>query len=219
MRTSGNEHKSHHRSYSQKQARSLGGQFRNQLNSLLQSISKTQSHFIRTVKPNVEKACSILDRPLLMRQLTTSGVMDTIRVRQMGYDCHVLQSDFLNSYKLLLSIEEKQALVHDSVPLHDLCKQVINRLAPELESAAYQLGNVALLLVFLLLPFVFVLVFFPPRVQPRPRRGHLHAQSTPRWKAGEDETRRILPTEKTGFAVCDPAGVTSTVELQSPHDY
>ncbi|XP_031721181.1 unconventional myosin-VIIb-like isoform X1 [Anarrhichthys ocellatus] len=85
-----------------KQAATLSGQFRQSLDSLMKALSACQPFFIRCFKPNNEKQSKAFDRELCMRQLRYSGMMDTIRIRKLGYPIRHTFEDFLKRYRVLL---------------------------------------------------------------------------------------------------------------------
>ncbi|CAJ1071655.1 unconventional myosin-VIIa-like [Xyrichtys novacula] len=85
-----------------KQVPTLSGQFRQSLDSLMKALSACQPFFIRCFKPNNEKQSKLFDRELCMRQLRYSGMMDTIRIRKLGYPIRHTFKDFLTRYRVLL---------------------------------------------------------------------------------------------------------------------
>lgn len=85
-----------------KQMPTLSGQFRQSLDSLMKALSACQPYFIRCFKPNNEKQSERFDRELCMRQLRYSGMMDTIRIRKLGYPIRHTFEEFLKRYRVLL---------------------------------------------------------------------------------------------------------------------
>ncbi|KAI3375240.1 hypothetical protein L3Q82_021746, partial [Scortum barcoo] len=85
-----------------KQMPTLSGQFRQSLDSLMKALSSCQPFFIRCFKPNNDKKCELFDRELCMRQLRYSGMMDTIRIRGLGYPIRHTFQEFLKRYRVLL---------------------------------------------------------------------------------------------------------------------
>jgi len=81
-----------------KKMESLCMQFRSQLNRLVESIERTDTHFVRCIKPNLRKRAGLFDSPMVLRQLRTSGVMDAIRVRQAAYPNRATIPDFLRRF-------------------------------------------------------------------------------------------------------------------------
>ncbi|XP_017275826.1 unconventional myosin-VIIa [Kryptolebias marmoratus] len=85
-----------------KQVPTLTAQFRLSLDSLMKALSACQPFFIRCFKPNNEKQSEAFDRELCMRQLRYSGMMDTIRIRKLGYPVRHTFEDFLTRYRVFL---------------------------------------------------------------------------------------------------------------------
>nr|XP_015812974.2 unconventional myosin-VIIa [Nothobranchius furzeri] len=85
-----------------KQVPTLSGQFRLSLDTLMKALSACQPFFIRCFKPNNDKQSEMFDRELCLRQLRYSGMMDTIRIRKLGYPVRHTFEDFLNRYRVLL---------------------------------------------------------------------------------------------------------------------
>ncbi|XP_051274407.1 unconventional myosin-VIIa-like isoform X3 [Dicentrarchus labrax] len=85
-----------------KQVVTLSGQFRQSLDSLMKALSACHPFFIRCFKPNNDKQSKLFDRELCMRQLRYSGMMDTIRIRKLGYPIRHTFGDFLKRYRVLL---------------------------------------------------------------------------------------------------------------------
>ncbi|XP_029309255.1 LOW QUALITY PROTEIN: unconventional myosin-VIIb-like [Cottoperca gobio] len=87
---------------SRKQVATLSAQFRQSLDSLMKALSACQPFFIRCFKPNNEKQSEVFDRELCIRQLRYSGMIDTIRIRKLGYPIRHTFGDFLQRYRVLL---------------------------------------------------------------------------------------------------------------------
>uniref|UniRef100_A0A674CKP7 Unconventional myosin-VIIa-like n=1 Tax=Salmo trutta TaxID=8032 RepID=A0A674CKP7_SALTR len=85
-----------------KQVSTLSGQFRQSLDSLMKALSICQPHFIRCFKPNDNKKSMCFDRNLCIRQLRYSGMIDTIRIRKLGYPIRHTFKQFLQRYRVLL---------------------------------------------------------------------------------------------------------------------
>lgn len=68
--------------------------FREQLSSLLTTLSSTQAHFIRCVKPNNDKNSNFFDSQVVRNQLKYLGVLEVIRIRKSGYAIRRFFRDF-----------------------------------------------------------------------------------------------------------------------------
>ncbi|KAK2831780.1 hypothetical protein Q7C36_016866 [Tachysurus vachellii] len=80
----------------------LIGQFRQSLDKLMTTLSMCQPFFIRCFKPNDTKLSMVFDRDLCTQQLRYSGVLETIKVRKLGYPIQHKFKDFLGRYRVLL---------------------------------------------------------------------------------------------------------------------
>ncbi|KAK7945068.1 hypothetical protein WMY93_000796 [Mugilogobius chulae] len=85
-----------------KQVQTLSGQFRQSLDSLMKALSACQPYFVRCFKPNNDKQSEFFDRELCVRQLRYSGMMDTIRIRKLGYPIRHSFVEFLKRYRVFL---------------------------------------------------------------------------------------------------------------------
>uniref|UniRef100_A0A3B3RFJ9 Myosin VIIBb n=1 Tax=Paramormyrops kingsleyae TaxID=1676925 RepID=A0A3B3RFJ9_9TELE len=85
-----------------RQVSTLSGQFRQSLDSLMKTLATCQPHFIRCFKPNIYKKPEIFDRDLCIRQLRYSGMIETIKIRKMGYPIRHTFQEFLQRYRVLL---------------------------------------------------------------------------------------------------------------------
>lgn len=86
----------------EKVAKTLGGQFRNQLIGLVTNLKLTEPHFIRCVKPNHAKKPTQFDGTLALRQLRYAGLFEAIRIRQSGYAYRCTLDAFARQYTILV---------------------------------------------------------------------------------------------------------------------
>ncbi|KAF5880167.1 unconventional myosin-VIIa-like, partial [Clarias magur] len=89
-----------------RQISTLSGQFRQSLDSLMKALSLCQPFFIRCFKPNDNKLSMVFDRDLCMEQLRYSGVLETIKIRKLGYPIQHRFEEFLRRYRVLLKSTE-----------------------------------------------------------------------------------------------------------------
>uniref|UniRef100_A0A8C8MGX3 Myosin VIIBb n=1 Tax=Oncorhynchus tshawytscha TaxID=74940 RepID=A0A8C8MGX3_ONCTS len=104
-----------------KQVSTLSGQFRQSLDSLMKALSICQPHFIRCFKPNDNKKSMCFDRDLCIRQLRYSGMIDTIRIRKLGYPIRHTFKQFLQRYRVLLktTVYESSVTCLHPLPIQD----------------------------------------------------------------------------------------------------
>ncbi|KAG2320269.1 hypothetical protein Bca52824_013482 [Brassica carinata] len=74
---------------------SIGSQFKHQLQSLLESLSTTEPHYIRCVKPNNLLKPEIFENNNILQQLRCGGVMEAIRISCAGYPTRKPFNEFL----------------------------------------------------------------------------------------------------------------------------
>ncbi|KAI3798106.1 hypothetical protein L1987_33375 [Smallanthus sonchifolius] len=64
---------------------SIGSRFKQQLQALLETLSHTEPHYIRCVKPNNLLKPSIFENQNILQQLRCGGVMEAIRISMAGF--------------------------------------------------------------------------------------------------------------------------------------
>nr|DAD36922.1 TPA_asm: hypothetical protein HUJ06_007563 [Nelumbo nucifera] len=80
---------------------SIGSRFKQQLQSLLETLNATDPHYIRCVKPNNLLKPSIFDNNNILQQLRCGGVMEAIRISCAGYPTRRTFSEFLERFSIL----------------------------------------------------------------------------------------------------------------------
>lgn len=83
-------------------AATVSARFSTSLNSLLESMSQCSPWFIRCIKPNNEKKPNLFDTSLVLDQLRYSGILETIKIRKLGYPIRYGFSNFVARYKCLV---------------------------------------------------------------------------------------------------------------------
>ena len=91
-------------------AKTVGSKFRASLASLIVKLNTAEPHFIRCVKPNMEKVADVFTPTLVIQQLTFSGIMEAVRIRQVGYPTRMLWADFCSRYKVMLPRDVQQRM-------------------------------------------------------------------------------------------------------------
>ncbi|XP_015784423.1 myosin-IIIb isoform X3 [Tetranychus urticae] len=82
--------------------------FRFSLMDLLHKLTNGAPHFVRCIKPNDSKLAMTLSREKIAEQLAYTGIMETIKIRQMGFSHRIPFAEFLRRYSFLVfSFEEK----------------------------------------------------------------------------------------------------------------
>ncbi|CAG7874734.1 unnamed protein product [Brassica rapa] len=80
---------------------SIGSQFKQQLQSLLETLSTTEPHYVRCVKPNNVLKPDIFENLNVLHQLRCGGVMEAIRISCAGYPTRKSFSEFLTRFRIL----------------------------------------------------------------------------------------------------------------------
>jgi len=73
---------------------------RESLMKLMNNLHSTHPHFVRCIIPNEIKKSGHSDSPLIMHQLTCNGVLEGIRICQLGLPNKVMYPDFLVRYSI-----------------------------------------------------------------------------------------------------------------------
>ncbi|XP_042045753.1 myosin-6-like [Salvia splendens] len=80
---------------------SIGSRFKQQLQSLLETLSATEPHYVRCIKPNNYLKPSIFENSNVLQQLRCGGVMEAIRISCAGYPTRKTFQEFINRFKIL----------------------------------------------------------------------------------------------------------------------
>jgi len=73
---------------------------RESLMKLMNNLHSTHPHFVRCIIPNEIKKSGHTDAPLVMHQLTCNGVLEGIRICQLGLPNKVVYPDFMVRYSI-----------------------------------------------------------------------------------------------------------------------
>ncbi|KAJ4955072.1 hypothetical protein NE237_011855 [Protea cynaroides] len=80
---------------------SIGSRFKQQLVALLETLSSTEPHYIRCVKPNNVLKPAIFENSNVLQQLRCGGVMEAIRISCAGYPTRRTFCEFLSRFGIL----------------------------------------------------------------------------------------------------------------------
>ncbi|XP_019461246.1 PREDICTED: myosin-6-like [Lupinus angustifolius] len=111
---------------------SIGTRFKQQLISLLETLSATEPHYIRCVKPNNLLKPGIFENKNVLQQLRCGGVMEAIRISCAGYPTRKTFDEFVDRFGLLAP----KALDGRSDEV-TACKRILE----EVELKGYQIGK------------------------------------------------------------------------------
>jgi myosin heavy subunit len=79
----------------------VGSQFHHQLEDLMMARNGTEPHFIRAIKPNMEKVPNKFQGTLSLQQLRYAGVFEAVKIRQTAYPLRYPHLEFLQRYAIL----------------------------------------------------------------------------------------------------------------------
>ncbi|KAJ3623663.1 hypothetical protein Zmor_004340 [Zophobas morio] len=106
----------------------------NSLTTLIDALSKTESHFVRCLKPNAcqsgvfvneERKRKVIDKnnskftlfdgAMVLQQLHASGIVDAVRIAQASYPYKYMYSDFIKKYSILIGPSDPRATLRETV--------------------------------------------------------------------------------------------------------
>ncbi|GMN50399.1 hypothetical protein TIFTF001_019550 [Ficus carica] len=111
---------------------SIGSRFKQQLQQLLETLSSTEPHYIRCVKPNNLLKPAIFENKNVLQQLRCGGVMEAIRISCAGYPTRKPFVEFVDRFGLLAP-----EVLDGSTDEVFACKNLLQRVGLE----GYQIGK------------------------------------------------------------------------------
>ncbi|KAL3850023.1 hypothetical protein ACJIZ3_011905 [Penstemon smallii] len=111
---------------------SIGSRFKQQLQQLLETLSSTEPHYIRCVKPNNLLKPAIFENQNVLQQLRCGGVMEAIRISCAGYPTKRPFFEFVDRFGVLAP----EALVGSTDEVA-VCKKLLDKVGLE----GYQIGK------------------------------------------------------------------------------
>ncbi|XP_076944554.1 myosin-6-like [Bidens hawaiensis] len=111
---------------------SIGTQFRQQLQQLLETLSSTEPHYIRCVKPNNLLKPAMFENHNVLQQLRCGGVLEAIRISCAGYPTRKPFAEFVDRFGILAP----EVLDETSDEIH-ACKRLLKKAGLE----GYQIGK------------------------------------------------------------------------------
>ncbi|KAK3138149.1 hypothetical protein QOZ80_5AG0365180 [Eleusine coracana subsp. coracana] len=80
---------------------SIATRFKSQLQELMETLSSTEPHYIRCIKPNNILKPATFENINVLQQLRCSGVLEAIRISCAGYPTRKIFHDFLCRFRIL----------------------------------------------------------------------------------------------------------------------
>ncbi|XP_076251183.1 unconventional myosin-IXb-like isoform X1 [Rhynchophorus ferrugineus] len=85
-----------------KQPMTVAAQFQQSLHSLMDTLNQANPFFIRCIKSNGHKIPNTFDAETVQRQLRYTGMLETVRIRQAGFNVRLTYDEFIQLYRILL---------------------------------------------------------------------------------------------------------------------
>ncbi|KAK7397333.1 hypothetical protein VNO78_18501 [Psophocarpus tetragonolobus] len=111
---------------------SIGSRFKLQLQQLMETLSSTEPHYIRCVKPNNLLKPAIFENANIMQQLRCGGVLEAIRISCAGYPTRRAFFEFVNRFSLLAP---------EITEAHHNEKTVCQKILEKVGLKGYQIGK------------------------------------------------------------------------------
>uniref|UniRef100_A0A672JQE5 Unconventional myosin-Va n=1 Tax=Salarias fasciatus TaxID=181472 RepID=A0A672JQE5_SALFA len=120
-------------SSSKEHKKTVGCQFRNSLQMLMETLNATTPHYVRCIKPNDFKQAFSFDPKRAVQQLRACGVLETIRISAAGFPSRWTYQEFFSRYRVLM--KQKDVLPDKKLT----CKNVLEKLVQDQDK--YQFGK------------------------------------------------------------------------------
>ncbi|XP_011369328.1 myosin-IIIa [Pteropus vampyrus] len=91
----------HARETTNMKTQTVASYFRYSLMDLLSKMVVGQPHFVRCIKPNNERQARKYDKEKVLLQLRYTGILETARIRRLGYSHRILFANFIKRYRVL----------------------------------------------------------------------------------------------------------------------
>ncbi|KAK2149285.1 hypothetical protein LSH36_457g02032 [Paralvinella palmiformis] len=114
--------------------KTIGSQFRESLNKLMETLFSTNPHYVRCIKPNDDKLPFTFQPHRAVQQLRACGVLETIRISAAGYPSRWTYPEFFQRYRVLATSKQIQ---HKN--LKKTCENILGKLIQDRDK--YQFGK------------------------------------------------------------------------------
>ncbi|XP_063058130.1 unconventional myosin-Va [Engraulis encrasicolus] len=110
----------------------VGFQFRQSLQLLMDTLNSTTPHYVRCIKPNDLKEPFVFDPKRAVQQLRACGVLETIRISAAGYPSRWTYEEFFNRYRVLL-----RGSLSGAGEVRAACQRALSELIPDPEQYCF----------------------------------------------------------------------------------
>ncbi|XP_058243410.1 unconventional myosin-Va isoform X7 [Hemibagrus wyckioides] len=118
---------------SKEHKKTVGLQFRNSLQLLMETLNATTPHYVRCIKPNDFKYAFTFDPKRAVQQLRACGVLETIRISAAGFPSRWTYQEFFSRYRVLMKQKDVMA------DKKKTCRNVLEKLVQDQDK--YQFGK------------------------------------------------------------------------------
>ncbi|XP_075265474.1 unconventional myosin-XV-like isoform X2 [Convolutriloba macropyga] len=123
-----------------RKAPTVAAKFHSSLVNLITVIGRCNPFFVRCIKPNNTKTYAEFDRQLVVAQLNYLGVLETIKIRKLGYPIRLYFAAFINRYRcLMLHLFNSTSFAARTLQTREICEVFLKSLQPRF-SSNFQLG-------------------------------------------------------------------------------
>ena len=112
---------------------SVNKNFQKQLSKLIKLISKTDTHYIRCIKPNDINQPNKFNNTKVVEQLRYAGVLEAIKVARAGYPIRFKKMEFANDFLPIFNWK-----FHKSLEIDSIINNILSN--TDIENNEYQIG-------------------------------------------------------------------------------
>ena len=113
----------------------VSAHFRVSLASLMAKMGLCDPHFVRCIKPNAAKVPHKWENDLVLRQLTYTGMLQTVQMRREGYPFRIAFANFFDQYHGIVW-DFKSPMTGDA----QTCKELLTTLEEKIEATRLEKG-------------------------------------------------------------------------------
>ncbi|CAI5644842.1 unnamed protein product [Oreochromis niloticus] len=117
--------------HKKKKPPSISAQFQASLNKLMETLGQSEPYFVKCIRSNAEKLPLRFNDNLVLRQLRYTGMLETVHIRQSGYNIKYTFKDFVHHFSVLLP--EGTSATREGI------QQCLDQL--DLQADGYQVGK------------------------------------------------------------------------------
>jgi myosin-15 len=104
-------------------------------------MAQANPFFVRCIKPNNDKCPMKFDMPVVLEQLRYTGMLETIRMRKLGYPVRKKYAGFAGRYRCLLTAAGGGRPLPRGVPTKEIARLVLEQEGGPTGRDSFQLGS------------------------------------------------------------------------------